>query len=49
MPLSWGWLTPVIVGLVIKRIIDEAKTHVLEWVSSYEKSSNIGWIGWTYA
>jgi class 3 adenylate cyclase/tetratricopeptide (TPR) repeat protein len=32
-----------------KGLFDEAQAHLLEWVSSYEKSSNIGWIGWTYA
>jgi class 3 adenylate cyclase/tetratricopeptide (TPR) repeat protein len=30
-------------------LFDEAKTHLLEWLSSYEKSAPISWIGWAYA
>ena len=32
-----------------KGLFDEAKAHLLEFVSSYEKSSPISWIGWAYA
>ena len=32
-----------------KGLFDEAKTHLLEWASSYEKSTPIAWIGWAYA
>ena len=32
-----------------KGLFDEAKTHLLEFVSSYEKSNSIGWIAWAYA
>ena len=31
-----------------KGLFDEAKTHLLELVSSYEKSAPIAWIGWAY-
>jgi tetratricopeptide (TPR) repeat protein len=32
-----------------KGLFDEAKTHLLEWVSSYEKSAPIGWYMLSYA
>ena len=32
-----------------KGLFDDAKTHLLEWASLYEKSAPIGWIGWAYA
>jgi class 3 adenylate cyclase/tetratricopeptide (TPR) repeat protein len=32
-----------------KGLFDEAKTHLLELASSYEKSASIGWIAWAYA
>ncbi len=32
-----------------KGLFDEAKTHLLEFTSSYEKSASIGWSGWAYA
>ena len=32
-----------------KGLFDEAKTHLLEFASSYEKSSPIPWMGWAYA
>jgi len=32
-----------------KGLFDEAKAHLLEWVSSYEKLSPISWITWAYA
>jgi class 3 adenylate cyclase/tetratricopeptide (TPR) repeat protein len=32
-----------------KGLFDEAKTHLLEFTSSYEKSASIGWIAWAYA
>jgi len=31
-----------------KGLFDEAKTHLLEWVSSYEKLAPVGWIAWAY-
>ena len=31
-----------------KGLFDEAKTHLLEWSSSYEKSAPISWIAWAY-
>ena len=31
-----------------KGLFDEAKVHLLEWASSYEKSAPISWIGWAY-
>ena len=31
-----------------KGLFDEAKTHLLEWASSYEKLSPISWIAWAY-
>jgi tetratricopeptide (TPR) repeat protein len=31
-----------------KGLFDEAKTHLLEWASSYEKSTPISWMGWAY-
>ncbi|MGD1153845.1 MAG: adenylate/guanylate cyclase domain-containing protein [Syntrophales bacterium] len=32
-----------------KGLFDDAKTHLLEFTSSYEKSAPIGWIAWAYA
>jgi class 3 adenylate cyclase/tetratricopeptide (TPR) repeat protein len=32
-----------------KGLFEEAKTHLLEWASSYEKAAPVGWIGWAYA
>jgi len=32
-----------------KGLFDEAKTYLLEWASSYEKSSPIAWMAWAYA
>ena len=32
-----------------KGLLDEAKTLLLEFASSYEKSASIGWIAWAYA
>jgi len=31
-----------------KGVFDEARTHLLEWVSSYEKLSPVSWITWAY-
>jgi len=31
-----------------KGLFDEAKNHILEFTSSYEKSASINWIGWAY-
>jgi tetratricopeptide (TPR) repeat protein len=31
-----------------KGLFDEARTHLLEWVSSYEKLSPISWTVWAY-
>ena len=31
-----------------KGLFDEAKTYLLEWASSYEKSTPISWIAWAY-
>jgi tetratricopeptide (TPR) repeat protein len=31
-----------------KGLFDEAKTHLWEWVSTYEKSASIGWHVWGY-
>jgi tetratricopeptide (TPR) repeat protein len=32
-----------------KGLFDEAKTHLFEWASSYEKSASISQAGWAYA
>jgi tetratricopeptide (TPR) repeat protein len=32
-----------------KGLFDEAKTHFLEFASSYEKSAPLSWMGWGYA
>jgi class 3 adenylate cyclase/tetratricopeptide (TPR) repeat protein len=32
-----------------KGLFSEAKTHLSEWITSYEKSAPIGWIAWAYA
>ena len=31
-----------------KGLFDEAKTHLVEWVSCYEKPTPVGWAGWGY-
>jgi tetratricopeptide (TPR) repeat protein len=31
-----------------KGLFDEAKTHLIEWATSYEKSAPVSWIIWTY-
>ena len=31
-----------------KGLLDEAKIHLIDWASSYEKSTPLSWIAWGY-